>query len=177
MPAVRPPGASAILRRCRRFLTARLARPPSTSARPATAASSASSAAQTATPSPVGLAPVAPAHTATSRSPSAICSSRETKVARPRDDSTFGAEHPLLAALAYRAFVPQACYRKEAPPNLTDSPTGSPVTPSSGDFRWRQTRTSSWRLTTMASADFCRPLPACLQAGSQSPGSTTDLPG
>ena len=125
MPAVRLPGVVTMPPRCRQCLTARHARPPSTSARPARPAILASSAARTATPSPVGSVRVVPAHIATSRSPSAICSSRETEVARPRTDSTFGARHLLLAALAYRAFVPQACYRKEAPSDLTDCPTGA----------------------------------------------------
>jgi len=91
MPAVRPPGAVASPRRCRRSPIARLARPPSTSARTAMLASSASSAARTATPSPVGSVRVVPARTATSPSPSAISSSTPTEVARSRTDPTFGA--------------------------------------------------------------------------------------
>jgi hypothetical protein len=67
---------------------------------------------------------------------------------------------PQLAALAYRAFVPQACYRKEASPHLTDSQTGSSghaiiwglSMASDGDFFValdnRMVRMVEWRLLT-----------------------------
>src|SRR5262249_3737843 len=98
-------------------------------------------------PSPVGSVRVVPARTATSRSPSAICSPPEPEVARLRTDPTAGAAtRPAryarlprprssgLVSAELSAFTERRCSR---PSNA----------PSSGDFRWRQTGTSSWRLT------------------------------
>src|SRR5262249_52702962 len=94
-----------------------------------------------------GSVRVVPARTATNRSPSTICSPPATEVERSRTDRRSARSRSQLAALAYRALVPRAwsqlgirLHRKEVLTTFTPAP-------SSGDFRWRQTGTSSRRLT------------------------------
>ena len=95
MVAVRRPGEPASRsRRSFRSRLARHARPPSMSAQPARLATSASNAARTAASSAVGSAPVVPAHTAMSRSPSAICSPWRLEVLHQHPDPTSDAAGP-----------------------------------------------------------------------------------